>query len=195
MYCVTTTVTKLQTSEQNWEWGIAVSLGSVLGVAVQCVSPVVSLSNEVPWSCGSRPSLGPHTSLMFSHHSPDNYWGRECHLSRASSTEDDSTRSVVCQTCYECVACRTHSSHSHMPWASPNTRKRAAITQSEPYVSSQHMGCLTPSALLQQIFSSLTQRSIYVSKQQACNDNIRSNSLYSEITIIKTWPIRERDQW
>lgn len=184
MYCVTTTVTKLQTSEQNWEWGIAVSLGSVLGVAVQCVSPVVSLSNEAPWSCGSRPSLGPHTSLMFSHHSPDNYWGRECHLSCASSTEDDSTRSVVCQTCYECVACCTHSSRSHMPWASPNTRKHAAITQSEPYVSSQHVGCLTPSALFQQIFLHW-HREVFMCQNSRPVKTIlgQTLNLYSEITM------------
>lgn len=49
---------------------------------------------------------------MFPHHSPDNYRGRECHLSRASSTEDDSRRSVVCQTCRECGAALTHSSHA-----------------------------------------------------------------------------------
>lgn len=42
-------------------------------------SLVVSLSNEALWSRGSHPSLGPHTSLMFPHHSPDNYRGRECH--------------------------------------------------------------------------------------------------------------------
>lgn len=51
------------------------SVGSMLGVAAL----VVSLSNEAPWSHGSHPSLGPHTSLMFPHHSPDNYRGRECH--------------------------------------------------------------------------------------------------------------------
>lgn len=75
------------------------SVSPGLGVAEQSLS----LSNEALRSHGSHPSLGPHTSLMFPHHSPDNYRGRECHLSRASSTEDDSTRSVVCQTCHECV--------------------------------------------------------------------------------------------
>lgn len=73
----------------------AVSSPCERGTAAHHASLAVSLSNEAPWSRGSRPSLGPHTSLMFPHHSPDNYRGRECHLSGASSTEDDSTRSAV----------------------------------------------------------------------------------------------------
>lgn len=94
---------------------------SVQGVAVCCVSLVGSLSNEALWSHGSCLWLGPHTSLMFSHHSPDNYWGRECHLRCISSTEDDSTRSVVG---------KRRVSVLHLE-SIPHTHKHAVITQSE----------------------------------------------------------------
>ena len=129
------------------------SVEAALGVAVQTLSLVVSLSNEALWSHGSHPSLGPHTSLMFPHHSPDNYRGRECHLSRASSTEDDSTRSVVCQTSSERIPGSHALTHRHreplhtlanIPFFYP---KRTICVL---LLYSQHMGCLTPLALFQQ---------------------------------------------
>lgn len=141
IYCVTTTATKLEKIRAKLRvkcWRLNAQLSHGLGVAVQSLSLVVSLSNEALWSRGSRPSLGPHTSLMFPHHSADNYRGRECHLSHTSSTEDDSTRSVVCQTCHVRVASRTHSSHAHTLWVPPHTRKHTNFTQSEPYVSSYY---------------------------------------------------------
>ena len=100
---------KLRDIEMSWE---KAQPRPCMGVAVQPRSLVVFLSNEALWSSGSHPSLGPHTSLMFPHHSPDNYQGRECHLSWASSTEADSTRSVVCQTRRESAASHTH---THTP--------------------------------------------------------------------------------
>lgn len=159
IYCVTTTVTKQEKKSAKLRvkcWKCSVE--SVLGVAVQSLSLVVSLSNEALWSRGSHPSLGPHTSLMFPHHSPDNYRGRECHLSRASSTEDDSTRSVVCQTCHECVAI----SHGFPARSHTHTHTLGLSTHSQTYrfypkwticvllSHSQHTGCLTSLALFQQ---------------------------------------------
>lgn len=148
------------------------SVESGLGVVVQSLSLVVSLSNEAPWSRGSHPSLGPHTSLMFPHHSPDNYRGRECHLSRASSTEGDSTRSVVCQTGHECVASLTHT-HSGSIHTLANKND---FTQSEPYCMCPLIPLAThgmldsfwlcSSRLLS--FSSSLLRISYVSKQKVC---------------------------
>lgn len=149
------------------------SVESMLGVAVQTLSLVVSLSNEALWSHGSHPSLGPHTSLMFPHHSPDNYRGRECHLSRASSTEDDSTRSVVCQTCSE----RIPGSHAHTDTMSLSTHSQTyrflpKVNHMCPLIILTTHGMLDffwpCSSRLPDNFSSRTLRSIWVSKQKAC---------------------------
>lgn len=136
IYCVTTTVPKVEI-KRGIQAKLRVECGRMLSWvrtgcgSVQSHSLVISLGNEALWSSGSHPSLGPHTSLMFPHHGPDNYWGRECHLSRASSTEDDSTRSVVCQTCV--VSC----THAHT--ASVHTHKHILVSpKSEPYVSSYY---------------------------------------------------------
>lgn len=112
----------------------------------------LSLSNEAPWRRGSRPSLGPHTSLMFPHHSPDNYRGRECHLGGASSTEDDSTRSAVQLDPRVSVLHLTPVRHAH---THTHTQNNSHITQGEPYVSSQQHGRLTSSALFQPTFPGL----------------------------------------
>lgn len=154
IHCVTTTVKKVEKKrnwEQKWEWGVGeYAFESTLGVAVQSLSLVVSLSNEALWSRGSHPSLGPHTSLMFPHHSPDNYRGRECHpQSRLLN------RGWQHRVCGLPDVSRVHRIlHAHAPGVLSTHSQICPLyvkwTICVLLLYWQHMGCMTPLALFQQ---------------------------------------------